>query len=117
VTYDIELFLPSALSGAGQQTESLGACKIISRNVFVTITEHNGDAHVILLDEISELDRAQHRMTTTTGRTIYPRRLDFPDKIFIETATGHARAIAGDQIARVTAAKQTAPRTGRVSWY
>jgi hypothetical protein len=117
VTYEIELFIPSARPGAAAVTETLGACKIISRNVFVTVTEHNGSAHLVLLDELTELDRTQPRFATVTGKVVYPRRLDLPDKIFVETATGHARAVAGEQIARVTAARASAPRTtGRLSW-
>ena len=116
MTYEIELFLPSALSGAGQQTDSLGGCKLITKNVFVTLTEQNGEAHVILLDEILELDRASGRITTSNGRTLYPRKIDFPNRIFIETGTGHARSILGDQIARVTASKRSVPHSGRPVW-
>lgn len=114
--FTIDLFLPSALSGAGQQTESLGACKVISKNVFVTITEHSGDARVVPLDDVVEIDRRQPRLTTTMGRTVYPRRVDFPDKIFVETTTGHARTVAGDQIAHVAITKRTSATSGRVSW-
>ena len=116
MTYEIELFHPSALSGAGAQTESLGQCKIITRNVFITVTEHNGDAHLVLLDELAEVDRTQPRLQTVTGRTLYPRRVDLPAKIFVETATGHARAVGGDQIARLTASKRSSPKTGRLTW-
>lgn len=117
LTYEIELFIPSARPGAAALTESLGPCKIITRNVFVTVTERNGAAHLVLLDELSELDRTQTRYATVTGKVVYPRRLDLPDKIFIETATGHARAITGDQIAKITASSTAAPRTtGRLSW-
>jgi hypothetical protein len=116
VTYEIELFHPSALHGAGAQTESLGLCKIITRNVFVTVTEHNGDAHLILLDELAEVDRTQSRLTTVTGRMLYPRRIDLPTKIFVETASGHARAVGGDQIARLIASKREQPKTGRLTW-
>lgn len=116
MTYEIELFLPSALPGAGAQTDSLGACRIITRNVFVTITEQNGDANLILLDEVLELDRTLPRLTTVLGRTIYPKRLDFPDRIFVETGTGHARAINGDQIARVTATRRPGAKSGPLRW-
>lgn len=114
--YDIELFHPSAIPGAGAQTESLGPCKIITKNVFVTVTEPSGAAHVILLDELTELDRSEHRITTVTGKTVYPRRIDLPDKIFVETGAGYARAVAGDSIARITASRRETPRTGRLSW-
>jgi len=114
--FTIDLFLPSALPGAGQKSESLGVCRVISKNVFVTITEHNGDARVVPLDDLVEIDRRQPRVTTTMGRTLYPRRIDFPDKIFVETTTGHARTLAGDQIAHVAIAKGTTASTGRVSW-
>jgi len=116
VIYDIELFHPSAIPGAAAMTETLGACKIITKNVFITVTEHNGDAHLMLLDELTVVDCAQPRITTAIGRTFYPRRIDFPAKIFVETATGHARAISGDQIARLVASKREGPKTGRVSW-
>ena len=75
----------------------------------------NGDAHLILLDEVLELDRTQPRLTTVLGRTTYPRRIDFPDRIFVETATGHARAISGDQIARVSAVQRSSSK-GPVRW-
>ena len=68
MTYEIELFIPSARPGAAAVTETLGACKIISRNVFVTVTEHNGSAHLVLLDELTELDRTQPRYATVTGK-------------------------------------------------
>jgi hypothetical protein len=114
-TYDIELFHPTALPGAGAQTESLGSCKIITRNVFVTVTEHNGDAHLVLLDELTELDRTQPRYTTIIGKTFYPRRVDLPNKIFVETASGHARAVNGDQIARIHRHGGEAQGSGRLS--
>ena len=101
ITYNIELYHPTALQGAGAQTESLGACKIITRNVFVTVTEHNGDAHLVLLDELTELDRTQPRYVTIVGKAVFPRRVDLPDKIFVETASGHARAVSGDQVAKI----------------
>lgn len=113
--YAIELYHPSAIPGAGAQTEPLGACKIITKNVFVTVTEHSGDARLVLLDELAEVDRMQPRLTTMTGRAVYPRRVDLPDKIFVETASGHARAVSGDRIARLVASKRAGP-TGRVSW-
>lgn len=101
MTYDIDLFLPSALRGAGAQTEHLGTCKVISRNVFVTVTEHSGEAHLVLLDEIVELDRVQPRYVTVIGKTVYPKHVDLPDKIYVELASGHSRAVGGDQIARI----------------
>lgn len=113
-TYDIELFHPTALPGAGAQTESLGACKIITRNVFVTVTEHSGDAHLILLDELTELDRTQARYVTVIGKTFYPRRVDLPDKIFVELASGHARAVSGDQIAKISRQGSDSHGTGRI---
>ncbi len=116
MVYDIELFQPNTPPSAGARTDSLGSCKIITRNVFVTVTEHNGDAHLVLLDELSELDRMLPRLTTTIGRAHYPRRIDLPAKIFVETESGHARAVNGDQIARMTATKREAPKTGRISW-
>lgn len=114
-TYDIELFHPTALHGAGAQTESLGACKIITRNVFVTVVEMNGDAHLVLLDELTELDRTLPRYVTIIGKTVYPRRVDLPEKIFIETASGHARAVNGDQIARILRQGSDTRGTGRIS--
>ncbi|MCC6742246.1 MAG: hypothetical protein IT175_00145 [Acidobacteria bacterium] len=114
-TYDIELFHPSALPGAGARTESLGTCRIITRNVFVTVTEHSGDAHLVILDELTELDRTQPRYVTVHGKTSYPRRVDLPDKIFVETSSGHARAIAGDQIARIVRQGSDNRGTGRIS--
>ena len=114
-TYEIELFHPTALHGAGAQMESLGACKIITRNVFVTVTEHSGDAHLVLLDELTELDRTQPRYVTVIGKTVYPRSLDLPDKIFVETASGHARAVSGDQIAKIVRKGGDMRGTGRLS--
>ena len=116
MTYEIELFHPSAIPGSGALTESLGPCKIITRNVFITVTEHNGSAHLVLLDELTEVDRTQPRLQTVTGRTLYPRKVDLPNKIFVETADGHARAVGGDQIARLVASKRSAPKTGRLTW-
>ncbi|MBK6313126.1 MAG: hypothetical protein IPF53_02095 [Blastocatellia bacterium] len=115
-SYDIELYLPTALHGAGSQTESLGVCKIITRNVFVTVTEHNGDAHLVLLDEMTELDRTQPRYVTVIGKTVFPRRVDLPSKIFVETAAGQARAINGDQIARIVRQGGDSRGTGRISF-
>ena len=105
MTYNIDLYLPSALRGASSLTESLGRCRVISRNVFVTITEHNGSAHVVALDDLLELDRTAPRYTTVAGRTFLPRRLDLPDKIFVETPGGYARTVIGDQVARLTAVR------------
>jgi hypothetical protein len=116
MTYEIDLLHPSAIPGAAAQTESLGPCQIITRNVFITVTEHNGNAHLILLDELTEVDRVQPRLQTVTGRTLYPRRVDLPAKIFVETSSGHARAVGGDQIARLIATRRTAPKTGRLTW-
>ncbi|HQR37575.1 MAG TPA: hypothetical protein PLF26_04155 [Blastocatellia bacterium] len=106
MTYNIDLYLPSALHGAAPMTESLGRCRVISRNVFVTVTEHNGNAHVIALDDVVELDRTVPRFTTITGRTFLPRHIDLPDKIFVETPGGYARTIIGDQVARLMAVRQ-----------
>lgn len=105
MNYNIDLYLPSALPGAASQTESLGRCRVISRNVFVTVTEHNGNAHVVSLDEVVELDRTVPRYTTTSGRTCLPRRVDLPDKIFVETPGGYARTVVGDQVARLVGVK------------
>jgi hypothetical protein len=116
VTYEIELFHPSALPGAGAQTEVLGPCRILTKNVFVTVTEHNGTAHVVLLDEISVLDRTAPFYVTLTGKTFYPRRVDFPSRIYVETQSGHARALASDTIARMTIARRDSQNHGRVSW-
>ncbi len=116
MTYEIELFLPSARPGAGAQTELLGTCKIITRNVFVTVTEHGGEARLVLLDEIVSLDRPASRYVTTTGKSCYPRSIDLPDKIFVETASGHVRAVSGDQIARLTLVVRRGAPTGRVAW-
>jgi hypothetical protein len=114
-TFEIELYHPSAIPGAGAQTESLGACKIISRVVFLTVTEHSGDAHLVPLADIVDFDRAQPKYTTTIGKTYYPRRVDLPDRIFVETTSGHARAVGGDQIARLVRSKAD-HSGGRVSW-
>lgn len=114
-TYDIELFHPNALPGAGARTESLGTCKIITRNVFITVTEHNGEARLVLLDELTELDRTQPRFVTIIGKTVYPRRVDLPSKIFVETSTGHARSINGDQIARIVRQGSDTRGSGRIT--
>jgi hypothetical protein len=115
VIYDVELYHVSAVPGPGAATEPLGPCKIITKNVFVTVTQHSGEARVVLLDELVEVDRTQPRLTTVTGRTVYPRRVDLPAKIFVETASGHARSVSGDRIARLVATKREGP-AGRISW-
>ncbi|MDQ2675612.1 MAG: hypothetical protein M3Y34_02290, partial [Actinomycetota bacterium] len=76
MTYEIELFHPSALPGAGAKTESLGPCRIVTKNVFVTVTEHSGGAHVVLLEELVAVDRTAPSYVTAAGRTCYPRRVD-----------------------------------------
>lgn len=116
MTYEIELFHPSAKPGGAAQTESLGECKIVTKNVFVTITEHSGDAHLVLLDEIVSLDRTQPAYVTVSGRTSYPRRIDLPAKIYVEMPSGYARAIAGDAIARLVLVRRDTSNRGRVSW-
>jgi hypothetical protein len=115
VVFEIILFIPTARPGDAAQTESLGLCSILSKSIFVTITEHNGEAHGLPLSEVVEFDRAANRIATSIGRTLYPRRVDLPGKIFVETTTGHARAVNGDQIARLVRAKRDVP-VGRVSW-
>lgn len=116
MTYEIELFLPSALPGAGALTETLGPCKIITKNVFVTVTEQSGEARLMLLDELAALDRSQGRLVTVLGKTCYPRRIDLPAKIFVETASGHARAVGGDQIARLTLVRRQGAAGARIAW-
>ena len=116
MTYEIELFHPSALPGAGAQTEALGPCRILTKNVFVTVTEQNGKAYVVLLDEIAELDRTLPSYITVTGRSVYPRRIDLPDRIYVETRSGHARSVASDTIARMTLSRRDTQNRGRVSW-
>src|SRR5687767_9382805 len=100
--FEIELFFPSARPGAAAEVENLGMCKIVSPNIFLSIVEHSGDAHLVPLNDVVSVDVAEHRYTTAHGRTMYPRRIDFPDHFFVETGAGHARSIKGDQIARVT---------------
>lgn len=113
--FDIELFYPTSKPGAAAEVESLGECRIISPNVFLTVTEHNGEAKLVALDDVVDVDCAHHRYTTAHGRTLYPRRIDFPDHIYVETHTGHARTINGVQIARLTRSKRDTPGKG-VSW-
>ena len=115
MTFEIGLFIPTARPGAAAQTESLGPCSILSKSVFLTVTEHNGEARALPLSEVVEGDRVANRITTSIGRTLYPRRVDLPGKIFVETNAGYARAVNGDQIARLVRAKRDVP-AGRVSW-
>ncbi|MGG7379623.1 hypothetical protein ACQ7B2_13005, partial [Escherichia coli] len=79
-----------AQPGVGAQTESLGQCKIISHPVFMTVVEHNGDARLIGLDDVIEVDRRQPKIATTRGKVYHPRRIDLPDKIYVETSNGYA---------------------------
>lgn len=116
MTFEIELFMPTALHGGGAHTESLGLCRIITRTVFLTVTEHNGDAHLVSLEEVTELDRTNHRYSTILGRTLYPRQIDLPDKIYVEVLSGHARALSGDQIARLVRSGRETPTTGKLGW-
>ena len=114
MNFEIDLFFPSAMPGAASKTETLGLCKVLTHPVFVTVTERNGDARLVALAEIAELDRAEKRFTTTRGKACFPRRIDFPDKIYVETGSGHARAIKGDQIARLVRRGDTSSL--KVSW-
>jgi hypothetical protein len=115
VIFEIGLLIPTARPGAAALTESLGPCSILSKSVFFTVTEHNGEAHAVPLSDVVEYDRAGNRITTSMGRTLYPRRVDLPSKIFVETNAGYARAVSGDQIARLVRARRDVP-TGRVCW-
>ena len=115
MVFEVELYFPTARPGAAAEVESLGECKVLTPNVFITVTEHNGEAHLVALDGIVEIDQAQHRYTTALGRTLYPRQIDFPDHFFVETQTGHARPIKGVQIARLVRSKRDAPGKG-VTW-
>ena len=113
--FDIELFLPTARPGAAADTESLGECKILTHNIFVTVTEHNGDAHLIALNDLVEVDLPEHRYVTAHGRTLYPRQMDLPDRLVVETGSGHVRTINGVQIAKMVRSKRDSPGKG-VSW-
>ena len=115
MTFEIDIFFPTAHPGAAAQTEPLGSCKVLTHPLFLTVTEHNGEAHLVPLEEVTELDRRQIHYTTIFGRTHYPRRVDLPDKIYVETATGHARTIEGDLIARIARGKGETPGKG-VRW-
>ena len=106
MTFEIEIFLPSSPMGRGALTETLGPCKVITHPLFVTVTEHNNDAHLVGLADIVLLDRAQRSYTTMSGRVSYPRRIDLPDRIYVELSSGYARALDGDRIARMVRTKR-----------
>ena len=99
--YDIELLHPKATLGVGAEVEPLGVCRIVTKNVFVTVSEHSGEARLVLLDEIEKLDRTLPCYTTVLGTTHHPRRVDLPERIVVEMSSGHARTLDGDKIVRL----------------
>ena len=113
--FEIELYFPTAKPGAAAETESLGPCKPISQNLFLTITEHNGEARLVPFNDVVEVDVANHRYVSAHGRTFYPRRIDLPDHFMVETAAGYARTVKGVQVARLVRSKRDSPGKG-VSW-
>lgn len=115
MTFEIEIFFPASVPGTGAKTETLGLCKIITQPVFVTVTEHNGDAKLVGLEAIVELDREAKTYLTALGKAFHPRRIDLPDRIYVEVSSGYARAIDGDQIARMKRAKGDSSGL-RISW-
>jgi hypothetical protein len=115
VRFEVELFRPGASRNLDAPLEPLGPCKIITRPVFLTVTEASGDARLVDLDDVVEVDRTQARYTTALGKAHQVRRIELPDRIYVEAASGYARALSGDQIARLSRARGDAPGKG-VRW-
>jgi hypothetical protein len=114
--FEIELFSPVVARGAEAHTTSLGPCRVITQPLFVTLTEHDGQAKAIPLETIREVDLTLTRCTTVLGTVARPRRIDFPERFFVETATGHAVAVNGDLIARMVRTRRQGEPANRVRW-
>jgi hypothetical protein len=114
--FDIDLFFPVVTPGADAKTSNLGTCRVITDPLFVTLTEQDGQARAITLAELREVDRARSRYTTMRGKVAHPRRIEFPERIFVETPTGHAMALNGEIVARMVRARRQGAPVTRVRW-
>jgi hypothetical protein len=116
VTYEIDLFFPVVTPGSDAKTSSLGPCKVITQPLFVTVVEHNGEARAVALAELREFDRARTCYTTVFGKVSHPRRIDLPDRVCVETGTGHSMMLNGNLVARMTRTRRQGSPVGKVSW-
>ena len=114
--FEIELFFPIVVPGSGAKTSSIGLCRVITQPVFVTMSDHAGGASAIALAELREVDRIRNIFTTVLGRVGHPRHITFPDRIYVETGTGHSMAINGDLIARILRHRRRSDPTPKVVW-
>jgi hypothetical protein len=116
VRFEIDLFFPLATPGAEATLSRLGACKIITQPILLTVTDHAGKAEAVALADLREVDRTVGRYTTVLGRVSRPRSINLPERIYVETPTGHTMVLNGRLVARMVRTRRQGAPVSRVSW-
>jgi len=115
VLFEVELFR-DAVRGRVAETSALGSCRIVTRPVFISLTTTSGLSRAISLAECREIDAVVMRFISVHGDVTYLDRIVFPDRIYLQLASGHALAVNGETIARLTRSRREGGPAGKVRW-